>query len=149
MTGRQVQVCLLVWKPLDPDAPGDVSGGMPQVLLVRDDATPWQVPGVILRPGELLLCASERAAHAVGRELPSRHRVLATDFRRLEHMTMVVDGGWVSGTDARTAVGELSPCPCHPTPYRRRWASSEDLDAVLTRALHAAVTTPPRKETRR
>ncbi|MBB5940141.1 hypothetical protein [Streptomyces zagrosensis] len=147
--GRQVRVALLVWKPLNPEAPGDTTRGMPQVLVTREDTTPWQVPGVILRPGELLLSAAGRAAYAVGLELPNHHRVLATDFRRPEHMTLVVDGGWVSGVDARIAAGELSPCRCHGVPHRSRWAASEDLDDLLTRALRAAVTTPSRKESHR
>ncbi|MBB5937916.1 hypothetical protein [Streptomyces zagrosensis] len=143
MSARQLRVALLVWKPRDPHAPGDVSGGLPQVLLVHDGAPPWHMPSVILRPGELLLCAAERAAYALGLVLPHRHRVLATDLRHPRRMTLVVDGGWTSGTDAQVAAGELSPCHCHPTFHRRRWAASEGLDDVMTRALHAALTTPP------
>ncbi|MBB5934318.1 hypothetical protein [Streptomyces zagrosensis] len=144
-----VRVRLMVWRPLTPDDPGDVSGGMPQVLLTRDDTNPWQVPGVILRPGELLVSAAERIASALGLELPRNHRVLATDFRRPERMTLVVDGGWVAGRDERLAAGELSPCTCHAAPHHRRWAPSEDLDDVMRRALRAAVSLPPVKETRR
>ncbi|MBB5936726.1 hypothetical protein [Streptomyces zagrosensis] len=143
-----VRVSLLVWKPLDPEAPGDTTRGLPQVLQIREGTTPWQVPGVILRPGELLLSAAARAAYAVGLELPNHHRVLATDFRRPEHMTLVVDGGWVSGADARTADGHFSSCRCHAEPHSRRWAAWTELDDVMTRALHAAVTIPLGKENR-
>ncbi|MBB5935232.1 NUDIX hydrolase [Streptomyces zagrosensis] len=148
MSARQLRVALLIWKPRNPHAPGDVTGGLPQVLLVHEGAPPWYLPGVILRPGELLLSAAARTACALGLQLPPRHRVLATDFRRPERMTLVVDGGWTSGTDAQVAAGEFSLCHCHPTPHRRRWVASEGLDDVITRALHAALTTPPRKETR-
>ncbi|WP_184570210.1 hypothetical protein [Streptomyces zagrosensis] len=142
-----VRVSLMVWKPLDPEAPDDTTRGLPQVLLTREGATSWQVPGVILRPGELLLSAAARAAYAVGLELPNYQRVLATDFRP-ERMTLVVDGGWVSGVDARIADGELSPCRCHAVPHSRRWAARTELGDVMTRALCAAVTIPPGKESR-
>ncbi|MBB5933638.1 hypothetical protein [Streptomyces zagrosensis] len=149
MTSRHIRVALLVWKPLNPDAPGDVTCGMPQVLLTRSDTTPWQVPSVVLRPGELVICATERAAYALGLDLTPQHRVLATSLRHPESMTLVVDGGWVSGTDARVAAGELGPCRCHPGSHRRRWAAWSELDDVMIRALRAAVIIQPLKETRR
>ncbi|MBB5936194.1 hypothetical protein [Streptomyces zagrosensis] len=143
-----VRVALLVWKPPTPAAPNDVSAGWPRVLQTRDDASPWQVPSVILRPGEQVMAAAGRVAYALGLELPNAHRVLAVEQRPAaidfpEDLTLVVDGGWSVGHHVHGADGDASSCPCEPR-HQCRWAHAHETDstAVVT-ALSAAVMKAP------
>lgn len=149
MTERQVRVRLLVWRPRDPDHPGDLSAGWPRVLQVRTGAGPWQVPSVLLRPGEPLMAAAARTAYALGLTLPNAHRVLAIDQRaptgrEPEELIVIVDGGWVAEGDVRAADGPR--CACSPAcPHQRRWAGTDALadDVGLASALGAAVAAIP------
>ncbi|MEU3960674.1 hypothetical protein AB0F42_12750 [Streptomyces buecherae] len=149
MSTHGVRVTLLVWKPVNADAPGDVAAGWPQVLQVRDGAGPWQAPSVVLRGGELVMGAAERVAHALGLTLPNVHRVLAVDQRpaargRPGEVVLVVDGGWVAGEDAEVTGGGADSC-AHAGRHRRRWASADALadDRELVVALGAAVAKLP------
>ncbi|WEV27464.1 hypothetical protein OYE22_21420 [Streptomyces sp. 71268] len=149
MTERQVRVSLLVWRPRDPDHPGDLSAGWPRVLQVRTGAGPWQVPSVLLRAGEPLMAAAERTAYALGLTLPNAHRVLAVDQRaptgrEPEELIVIVDGGWVAGDDVPAPDG--ARCACSPAcPHQRRWAGTDALadDVGLASALGAAVAAIP------
>ncbi|MFE6775399.1 hypothetical protein [Streptomyces sp. NPDC057702] len=105
---RQTWVHLLVWRPVDPADPLDVSRSWPRVLqVVRDGvASP---PGVVLRPGEALPAAAARVADALGlRPPPEPLRLLALDQRppengQAEQVDLVFDGGWL-------ATDDLPPC---------------------------------------
>ncbi len=149
MTERQLRVSLLVWRPRDPDHPGDLSAGWPRVLQVRTGAGPWQVPGVLLRPREPLMSAAGRVAYALGLTLPNAHRVLAVDQRvppgrEPEELIVIVDGGWAAGDDVPATEG--ARCAGSPAcPHQRRWAGKDALadDVGLASALGAAVAAIP------
>ncbi|MFD4998891.1 NUDIX hydrolase [Streptomyces buecherae] len=149
MNERQVRVTLLVWRPRDPDRPGDLSAGWPHVLQVRTGTGFWRVPSVLLRSGEPVLDAAQRAAYALGLTVPNAHRVLAVDQRPAtgrapEELTIITDGGWVTGDDVPAADGTCCACP-HPCQHQRRWAGTDAVadDIGLASALGAAVAAIP------
>ncbi|MFE6778344.1 hypothetical protein [Streptomyces sp. NPDC057702] len=156
MTGRQVRVTLLVWRPRDPARPGDLAAGWPHVLQVRDGGGPWQVPSVLLRPGEHVTAAAGRVSDALGLTPPNAHRVLAVDQQPLvgsepEELTIIADGGWV--TDDDVSVAPATRCPrdhaCRHAHrhgvHRRRWAGTAAVvgEVALAAALGAAVAAIP------
>ncbi|GAA4662350.1 NUDIX hydrolase [Streptomyces youssoufiensis] len=149
MSRRDVRVNVLVWRPRDPSAPADLSYGWPRVLQVRSTGTPWQLPGVLLRPGEGIMSAAGRAAYALGLELPPVHRALTLDQRPAaagepEQLVIIVDGGWTDGDDVHVTDHSTSPCP-HDCQHERRWASAENLadEIGTTTALSAALGKTP------
>ncbi|MFT2017022.1 hypothetical protein ACMA1D_14410 [Streptomyces sp. 796.1] len=146
---HEVCVTLLVWQPVDADAPGEVVDGWPQVLQVHEGSGAWRAPSTGLRIGERVMEAAGRIAHAIGLTLPNSHRVLAVDQLsdtpdEAERLVIVVDGGWVTGADADVADGGASPC-AHVYRHRRRWACVDDLadERTLSVALAAAVAKLP------
>lgn len=145
MTERHVRVTLLVWRPRDPEDPGDLTYGWPHVLQTRDAATPWQLPGVLLRPGERVMTAAGRAAYALGLVLPNAHRVLAIDQHpagpgRPEQLVIVVDGGWITDDDVPVAHTAATPCQ-HDCRHASRWAGVDQLghETPLATALGTAL----------
>ncbi|MBB5937333.1 hypothetical protein [Streptomyces zagrosensis] len=143
-----VRVALLVWKPQNPDTPGDVSRGWPRVLQTRDSDTPWQAPSVILRPGELVVPAAERVAYVLGLVLPQHHRVLCVDQwppapEAPRGLTLVLDGGWLAGDDVRGDGDDIGPCSCG-SQHQRRWVRADRTGSVaLMTAVSAAVLKSP------
>ncbi|MFE6778598.1 hypothetical protein [Streptomyces sp. NPDC057702] len=147
MSAAVARVDLLVWRPADADAPGDLSAGWPRVLQVRAGDAPWRLPGVLLRPGEPVRDAAARVAYALGLGLPPRCRVLVA-HRQLAasgqpvRLTFVLDGGWVGGSEVALAEGELSPCRCRRVVHRRRWAPAGSAGSAAIDALRVAVSLP-------
>ncbi|MFE6776414.1 hypothetical protein [Streptomyces sp. NPDC057702] len=149
MSEREVRVNVLVWRPRDPRAPGDLAAGWPRVLQVRSARTVWQVPGVVLRPYESVMAAAGRAAYALGLELPTVHRALTIDQRPAlgrhpEQLVIVVDGGWTDGEDVRVVSGSRFPRSAGCL-YECRWAEAEDLaeEIAVATALSAALGKTP------
>ncbi|MFE6777138.1 hypothetical protein [Streptomyces sp. NPDC057702] len=150
---HRLRVVLLLWKPRVESDPGDVTtAGLPYVLQVQlsDDATRWEPPGVVVRPGEPVSAAAARVADALGIVLPNVRRVLALDERPAApglpaETVLLVDGGWCTDADAV----EVPPCPCaheRGCQHRRRWVTAEEAcgtDAALAVGLGAAVGVAP------
>ncbi len=150
---HRLRVVLVLWKPRVESYPGDVTtAGWPHVLQVQlsADATGWEPPGVVVRPGERVTAAAARVAAALGLALPNLHRVLAVDERPAlpgvpAEIALLMDGGWSTDAD----LVEAPACLCvHDRDcwHRRRWATAEEAcatDAALAVGLSAAVGIAP------
>ncbi|GAA4682584.1 hypothetical protein [Streptomyces youssoufiensis] len=139
MTSRQTWVHLLVWRPVEPARPLDVSRAWPRVLQVAGGGAPAP-PGVILRPDESIRAAAGRVATALGLRPPALPRVLAVDQRPAEgdcpeELSLIVDGGWLAD-DVPVA------CTCGQHPWS--WTPVSELGHVaLVHALRALVVGQP------
>ncbi|QKW52062.1 hypothetical protein [Streptomyces buecherae] len=150
---HRLRVVLLLWKPRVESDPGDVTtAGWPHVLQVQlsDDATRWEPPGVVVRPGEQVTAAAARVATALGLAPPNLRRVLAVDERPASpgapaEIVLLMDGGWCTDAD----LVEAPACLCvhdRHCRHRRRWATAEEAcatDAALAVGLGAAVGIAP------
>ncbi|MFE6778247.1 hypothetical protein [Streptomyces sp. NPDC057702] len=136
---RQTWVHLLVWRPVDPGRPLDVSRSWPRVLQVTRGGRPAP-PGVLLRPGEPVPAAAARVATALGLHPPARHRVLAVDQYPAEsgpneELSLILDGGWL-GADTRLG--------CDHGGHAWSWTPVTDLGRVaLVHALRTVLADHP------
>ncbi|MFD5000724.1 NUDIX hydrolase [Streptomyces buecherae] len=140
MTPRQTWVHLLVWRPVEPAQPFDVSRAWPRVLQVSGAAGTPAPPGVILRPDESIRAAAGRIATALGLRPPTLPRVLAVDQRPAEgdfpeELSLIVDGGWLAD-DVPVA------CTCGQHPWS--WTPVAELGRLaLVHALRGLVVGQP------
>ncbi|MFE6776875.1 hypothetical protein [Streptomyces sp. NPDC057702] len=142
MSDRQVWVFLLVHCPADTRNPLDSARLWPRVLQVVRDGVTYS-PGVVLRPGEPIQRAAERAGAALGlAPPPGPPRLLAVDQQpagdgQAEELALFVDGGRVDeDTFATPPRGR----------YGLTWTPVEDLGRVaLVHALRTRLLTvePP------
>lgn len=135
MTRREVWVFLLVRCSADTRNPYDSVRLWPRVLQVRTDGA-LSPPGVVLRPGEPIQRAAERAGAALGISVPPPLRMLAVDQQpatagQAEELAIIVDGGCV-------AEDAFAPAPCGR--HGLVWVPVDELNRVaLVHALRTSL----------